>query len=287
METLAQQILDTINDMVTFTTTNAIGITRGGMNIYMPYLAQQWDPAYGQTDFAANNWGTFVQSFIGGIETLLAGSLTVHSAPAGAAVTLDGADTGETTPVTFELSEGSFELGLTLTGFMPWSRTVQVEQGETTTVTANLVPEGGNDDLIIQGRIAWNDGRALTDCYVLLFEEAGGQLALFAAVDVDEATGDYQVSFPGDHTFWMEALDDVDGSQSLTAGDGWNAIDYDQDGQYPTYGDGVPMVEGHTYPVDFTVYEFGGMKSAAHRLFRPVNGGVSAEELNAALRNSN
>lgn len=282
VETMAQQVLDTINQMVVFTTTNAIGITRGGMNVYMPYLQQQWDPAYMQTDFAANNWDTFVRSFIEGIETLLTGTLNVDSQPQGAAVALDGEDTGATTPASFDLAEGSYRLTLSLDGYMPWTQTVQVRQGQATEVDANLVEEGGGDQLVVQGQLVWHDGRPLTDAYLLLYEEEGGYLELAFAVDVDEATGNFTQSITGDRSFWIEGFDDVEGSQDYSAGDGWNAIDNDDDGQYPTWGDAVPMSVGNTYTVSLTLYEAGGKTTAASRIFRPARGGPDAASLAAA-----
>ena len=282
VEQTAQEVLDVINDMVIFTTTNAVGITRGGMNIYMPYQAQQWRPAYSQTAFAANNWDTFVQAFIDGIASLMNGTLEIGSTPAGAAITIDGEDTGAVTPATATLPEGSYTIGLTLAGYMPWTQTVYVTAGQTTTIDAQLVEEGGGG-FVVQGDVTWHDQRPLTDCYVLLFEEDDGTLRLSAYIDVNEATGQFQGQFEGSYTFWIEFWDDVDGSESYTAGDGWNAVDADGDQQYPTWGDGVAMSDGHTYTIHATIYPMGGAANQPiNRNFRPAGGGVAVADLAGA-----
>lgn len=279
VRTLAQQILDTINQMVVFTTTNAIGITRGGMNIYMPYQAQQWQPAYGQTAFAANNWDTFVQAFIGGIQQLVVGTLQVNSTPAGAAIAVGGNDTGEVTPASFQASEGAYQVTLTLAGYQDWTQTVQVTAGQTTTIDAQLVPVGGGG-FTVQGTAAWHDGRALTDCWVLLYEEQGGQLSLAYGLDVNEATGQFSADVDTDDTYWVEVWDDADQDGDFSIGDGWNAIDADGDQQYPTWGDGIAMTAGHTYTFDFTLYALTGGKSLRiNRNFKPAAGGPSAAAL--------
>ncbi len=51
------------------------------------------------------------------VELGTTGTLTVTSTPAGAAISLDGADTGEVTPHDFELAAGSHEVAVTRHGF--------------------------------------------------------------------------------------------------------------------------------------------------------------------------
>ena len=62
---------------------------------------------------------------------------------------------------------------------MPWTQTVYVTAGQTTTIDAQLVEEGGGG-FVVQGDVTWHDQRPMTDCYVLLFEEDGGTLRLSA-----------------------------------------------------------------------------------------------------------
>jgi len=266
--------------MVVFTTTNAIGITRGGMNIYMPYLVQQWQPQYSQTSFAGNNWDTFVQAFVQGIQGLLTGTLQINSTPAGAAIAIGGEDTGEVTPASFQAPEGSYQVTLTLAGYQPWTQTVLVQSGQTTTINAQLVEEGGGGGFTVQGTAAWFDGRDLTDCYVLLYEEQGGQLHLAFYIEANEATGQYSGQIDTDGTYWVEIWDDADQDGDFSEGDGWNAIDADGDQQYPTWGDGIDMTAGHTYTFDFTLYELTeGKDLRINRNFKPAAGGPSAAAL--------
>lgn len=283
VETVAHEVLDAINEMVVFTTTNAVGITRGGMNIYMPYQQQQWQPAYSQIDFADNNWDNFVRSFIEGIQQLLTGTLEVNSTPAGAAIAIDGEDTGEVTPATFQGPEGDYQVRLTLAGFQAWQQTVPVRAGQTTTIDAQLVPEGGGG-FTVQGTAAWNDGRGLTDCQVLLFDTNQGQPFLAFAIDVDEATGQYQRQIETDGAYWIEIWDDVNRNGAFEVGDGWNAVDANGDQQYPTPEDRIQMSAGHTYTFDFTVFEVTGRKDLRiHRNFRPL-AMVLVEDAGAAAR---
>jgi hypothetical protein len=279
-EIKAQAVLDEINEMVTFTTTNAIGITRGGMNIYMPYQEEQWENEYSDTEFADNNWDAFVLNFINSVKNLIQGTLDINSTPAGAAVAINGEDQGVQTPVTFSLPEGNYQVTLTKTGYQPWAQTVYVQTGTTTTVNATLTPEG-TGGFAIQGTIAWNDQRPLTDCYVYLYEEVEGYLEVFGYIDVNEANGTYYGELDGTYTLWIDAWDDVDQNGEFSVGDGWNAVDYDQDSQWPSWGDGIPMSNGNTYNFDITLYEYTGMGGThgVNRIHHPLGKGPSKEML--------
>ena len=77
------------------------------------------------------------------------GTLSVSSEPSGALVFLDGRDTGERTPATFEVSAGSHTVLLTMDGRQDWGpRSFTVTAGETTRVSATLspVPPGPEPD---------------------------------------------------------------------------------------------------------------------------------------------
>ncbi len=275
IRTKAQSVLDAINEMVLFTTTNAIAIPRGGMNIYLPYLAQLWDSKYSDTAFADNNWDSFIMCFINGIESLLTGTLDVDSTPQGAAIAIDGQATGETTPAAFELSEGTYTVELTLDGYETWTQTVSVTSGETTTISATLTPEGNEDTFTIQGTIAWYDGRPLTEPVLLLAEEDDGYLYYVIGIIADPQTGAYSAQIEGPRTVWVEAWDDVNGNDSIDAGDGWNAVDNDQSGTYPTWGDAIEMVNGHTYTINITIYPVEGAKlTVTNRLRHPIGGEI-------------
>jgi len=280
VEEKAQDVLDAINDMVDFTTTNAVGIPRGGMNIYFPYLAEQWDDAYSATDFSDSNWDTFVQLFIQGVATLLGGTLEVNSNPAGAAIGIEGTATGEVTPQSFSLTAGTYDVSLTLDGYLPYTQTVTVTQGQTTTINATLTPVGGGEDyFVVQGTLEWFDGRPLRDASVWLYYEEGGSLETLGWIDVDEATGHFTTGdvLNGNMTLWVDAWDDYNLNGEFDAPDGWDYVDYDGDSQWPTLDDGIPMSNGHTYNFDMTLQEAGGKDLRVHRLAHPVAGGPSRE----------
>ncbi|MCX6844403.1 MAG: PEGA domain-containing protein [candidate division WOR-3 bacterium] len=63
------------------------------------------------------------------------GSLQVSSAPSGAAISLDGTNTGKTTPYLLsDVLAGERRLGLTKEGYPDWDSTVTVIDGQTTTI---------------------------------------------------------------------------------------------------------------------------------------------------------
>jgi hypothetical protein len=75
------------------------------------------------------------------------GSLAVNSTPAGAAITLDGSETGQVTPYTFnELAPGEHTVAVNLAGYEPASQTVSVIAGSSVTVdfTLILIPTTGS-----------------------------------------------------------------------------------------------------------------------------------------------
>jgi hypothetical protein len=70
-----------------------------------------------------------------------AGSITGTSEPAGAAIKLDGSDTGEITPYTFDnQNAGAHTLEISLAGYELASKTVTVAAGTTLTADFPLVP---------------------------------------------------------------------------------------------------------------------------------------------------
>jgi hypothetical protein len=141
------------------------------------------------------------------------------------------------------------------------------------------VEEGGGDAFSVSGIVRYNDSRPLTDCYVIFYEAPAGSLEYYGFADVDEATGQYYVEDSGTHTFWIEAWDDADMDTWFSYGDGWNGYDYDQDGWWPTWGDGVDMSDGHSYTIDFTIYEYTGKAPHTSRLKHPIGKGPLKEIL--------
>jgi uncharacterized repeat protein (TIGR01451 family) len=75
------------------------------------------------------------------------GSLNVTSAPSGAAISLDGADTGKITPFIFnDISPGDHTVAVSLTGYNPASTTITIITGETASADFQLVrtPQTGS-----------------------------------------------------------------------------------------------------------------------------------------------
>jgi hypothetical protein len=68
------------------------------------------------------------------------GSISVSSIPKGAGLYIDGIYQGETNQIVGSLAIGSHTVTLREAGFQTWQSTVQVNSGQTTYITATLVP---------------------------------------------------------------------------------------------------------------------------------------------------
>ena len=68
------------------------------------------------------------------------GAIDVSSTPAGAELFIDGTDQNVKTPTNItDLSEGSYTIKLTLTGYQEWAVTVKIKAGQTTYLSAGLI----------------------------------------------------------------------------------------------------------------------------------------------------
>ncbi len=271
VEEKAQLVLDTINDMVLYTTTTVIGITRGGLNIYLPYLAEQWHNDYSDIAFSDSNWDAFAGRFIQGIQEELGGTLAINSNPAGASIVINGENTGEVTPAQFSVPEGTYSVVLNMDGYQAWSSNAGVTASQTTTINADLVAVGGGGDFTVYGTVAWFDNRPLTNCVVGVYEDNGGQLSWVADIPVG-ANGQYTMSSGDVGVYWLDVWDDVNSSGWPPDDvDGWNALDLNGNLQWPDAEDGLQVQADHSYQVDFTVYQVGGGKSLRiNRNFGPL-----------------
>jgi len=69
-----------------------------------------------------------------------AGTIAVSSVPSGAAVWLDGTNSGTTTPTTIQsVTSGNHIVGLKLTGYQDYAQSVTVIDNATTTISASLI----------------------------------------------------------------------------------------------------------------------------------------------------
>jgi hypothetical protein len=69
-----------------------------------------------------------------------AGTIAVSSVPSGAAVWLDGTNSGTTTPTTIQsVTSGNHIVGLKLTGYQDYAQSVTVIDNATTTISATLI----------------------------------------------------------------------------------------------------------------------------------------------------
>lgn len=78
----------------------------------------------------------------------LAATLSVSSTPAGAVIMIDGQDSGKLTPATFTLSKpGTHNVVLRRNGYLEANQSVNVQTGQTSTVSVTLTQLGQTDDI--------------------------------------------------------------------------------------------------------------------------------------------
>lgn len=82
-----------------------------------------------------------VQARLNEIKAMLA-TIEVTSEPAAAAITVNSLPTGQTTPATFNLAPGAYEIVLTVDGYEPLTKKVQLVSGTPTNVAVNFAAEG-------------------------------------------------------------------------------------------------------------------------------------------------
>jgi hypothetical protein len=106
-------------------------------------------------------------------------NLLVKSTPSGAAVTVDSAPSGQTTPATFdELTPGNHQIVLEKDGYRRWSSPVEVSSNKVSIVQAELVPEGdrleavviasGENEIELDARL-WRGGAAVESGETVVF----------------------------------------------------------------------------------------------------------------------
>jgi uncharacterized membrane protein len=83
-----------------------------------------------------------------------AGTIAVSSVPSGAAVWLDGTNSGTTTPTTIQsVTSGNHIVGLKLTGYQDYAQSVTVNDNATTTISASLIALATTTPEITNGSI--------------------------------------------------------------------------------------------------------------------------------------
>jgi hypothetical protein len=227
-------IVSGLNDAVVMTMTANTTIPRGGLCIHFPWRADMFDSAdYVKLQFQATNWYAFLSQLIaalgGGGGT---GNIHVVSTPAGAEIWLDGNDLGGVTPATVQnVPEGAHQVKLTLNGYQDWTGNVNVVAGQTAEVNATLTQGGGNQTTVA-GTVSW-PGHSLSNfCIALLDTSHTSTIYIYQYAQVNPATGAFSMQFDlaSPVQVYVEGWDDVDQSQSLTAGDGLGYWDVNNNG---------------------------------------------------------
>ena len=121
----ASALKDAINNAVIYTSTNASGITRGGLCIHFPYNEQLFDSTnYVKLDFTATNWYKFLSTFIASIgvgnTATVSGTVTWpgHTLSSNTVAFLDTSHTQYIYPVgmvSVDTSTGNYTISIDLT----------------------------------------------------------------------------------------------------------------------------------------------------------------------------
>ncbi|MEO0078281.1 MAG: clostripain-related cysteine peptidase [candidate division WOR-3 bacterium] len=341
IKTAADDVIAAINDAVPLTKTNVTAIPRGGLCIHFPYKTELFDSVkYVKLQFASWNWQNFLSKFIalagggGGGGGGDKGWLSVNSTPQGAAIWVNGSNTGAQTPAVFRADPATYQLKLTLTGYLDWEQNVTVRVGETTYVNAQLQQQGGGGDkgwlsinstpqgatvwvngantgyrtpvilegppnsyqikLTLTGYLDWEQSatiRANETTYInaQLQQQGGGGAATvtgtvrwqgggnpsprtwvfidtvdnqgyvhpIAQAQVNPANGNYsvQVNITSPRQVVAEAWDDANGNSQPDAGDGWGFYDPDGNQQW-TVADMFTISPGQTTSnINITLYQ--------------------------------
>jgi len=123
----------------------------------------------------------------------LTGSISVASEPHGAAILLDGSNTGKTTDVVIEnVPVGSHTITLTLSGYGAYSAEVVVEEGSVAEVQAVLAPGGSSSDSSDGKEEAGGSGYAGGSLSVVRHVSINGNLSITSVSNYSGlmATGD-------------------------------------------------------------------------------------------------
>jgi len=117
------------------------------------------------------NPGERVRVYARLVPAVTTGRLEVRSEPSGAQVYINGAYRGKT-PLVLTLDPGVYDLRLVLPGYAEYRERVRVRPGETTVVTARLVPEEARLEVITNVR-----ARVFLDGYELGWTKGGRLVA--------------------------------------------------------------------------------------------------------------
>jgi serine/threonine protein kinase len=91
--------------------------------------------------------------------TELEATVSIASDPSGAAVVIDGQDSGRTTPVSLVLKKGSHTFSLRRAGYLPAATKVELTAGQSFQFAPHLLPTGNEEDVKPVGKLGRILGR--------------------------------------------------------------------------------------------------------------------------------
>jgi hypothetical protein len=171
------------------------------------------------------------------------GALTVTTLPAGAAIWLDGANTGQTSPATVEsIAPGTHAVRLTLEHYTDIDTSLEISGGQTAQLSATMYGYA-----VVTGTVSWAGHSLSNHCYALLDTSHDGQGAYIAMTVANPTTGEFtlstMLSLPD--SGYVLGFDDVDGNGYPNSGDGRGFWDVNGDHQMTT-ADMILVTPGDT-----------------------------------------
>jgi hypothetical protein len=107
------------------------------------------------------------------------GTLNIGSVPSGAHITIDGRDTGKTTPAQFIVMHGQHTLTLKFPGYLDANVPVSIADGENHSIGPDLIPMGRTVDIKTARKGLFGMGRADKDMgHVTIRTEPSGATVL-------------------------------------------------------------------------------------------------------------
>lgn len=250
--TATTDVINALSTAISDTRTNAVGLSRGGHCIYIPYQTDMFDSTdYVKCQWSSTNWHSFISKLI---EALGGGGgkgvIQINSTPTGAAIWVNGSNTQAVTPATMQADPGNYEIKLTLSGYYDWIDTVACQANCTTYVNAQLQQQGGGA-ATVTGTVTYSGG-GLPSAYTRAFLDtvAYDTLAVpIAQGQVNPTNGSYTISIniAAARQVLAEAWDDANNNGHFDSGDGWWFYDPDGDQQW-TAADLFTITPGGTTP---------------------------------------
>jgi hypothetical protein len=239
-------LLIAIDNTVIFSEDNLVTfpeIIAGGLVVYMPYQASEYDSTnYALIDFYNCGWNAVISRFISSLEENPGYELSVIVEPSNsgswtAEPFRDHYQSGDTVMLSATPNGDYHFASWLIGGEYDYHKQVQVVFGTSDIdVTVNFALPPSDSTVTISGRVSWPGHILSQHVYVFADTIVGYTPYLIGQAHVDPGDSSYTMvieNFRSPHLVTFEAQDDVNNSglwDVLDAGDGWWFYDLNDDG---------------------------------------------------------